>query len=870
MSSSTFVPPSPLLRRAARPAFRSPRVALQANLNQQQPEHLARLLLMKKNVVERLHTLQSSSSPSDSETSPQSSSKESHGHNESSPPPSPSSSPSLSSTPFQTSPSQIATPSTALSQRNPVVIIRHDVHLPWKSKRYIPLIQPPIETHLPHINIFIEGGGKPPVQVTPTNQFISSLTPISSPFVDLILSGLNEKQRDAVIADTSRACLVLAGPGSGKTRVLTHRIAYLVKACRAPPSSILAVTFTNKAAAEMKDRVETLLNEHSEHEDDVTKSHLTIGTFHWVCARFLRMHGDHIGISNDFDICDTQDARSLISRILNASRGDGETVDSGQVSMSSALISKLKNGKEEELRQRMPRFIDKLIRLRDEYTKQLRSMNMLDFDDLLVETHRMLRECPDICSLLQNRFQHVLVDEWQDTNNVQFDIVSLLTAQRRNLFVVGDVDQSIYKFRGADSGNMQRYTKIFKDAKQIMLIQNYRSTRSIISAAQEVIEQDRNRPKKDMITDNQTGEKVTVVSVPDGRMEAQLIVSSILSMKRNNDISSFSDCAIMYRTNAQSRLLEEACVQSRIPYLLQSGTRFFERKEIKDVLAYLKVLHNPSDDNAILRIINIPPRGIGKVTVDRIALFAQTVGKSVYQTIIDMMTDPSIASEASIRPSDLKRVLSFHELIRQLATETNRIQSVPSTEINNSNVGIILSTIISMIEYEDYLQIAKAGDKENKIRDRVDNVDELVRGASKFNDVSSFLERVTLMTDAGVKKDGEEEKDTGDGAIWLTTLHGSKGLEFPAVFIAGAEDGIIPFLRDGTVESVEEERRLLYVGMTRAKRFLTITWRSHRISRRGEDTVTKKLRMSRFLTKVSGLKTREIQRGLKKIMKNGR
>lgn len=680
-----------------------------------------------------------------------------------------------------------------------------------------------------------------------------------------ILSGLNEQQREAVVADVNRACLVLAGPGSGKTRVLTHRIAYLIKAKGVSPSSVLAVTFTNKAASEMRERVESILHEHHMEQDYGFNSKLTIGTFHWVCTRFLRSYGEHMGLSTDFDICDSQDARNIISRILSASASSesetGKTVDAAQISMSVSLISKLKNDKEDELRKRMPRFMNRILNLRKAYDDKLRSMNMLDFDDLLVQTRRMLNECPNIRQLLQNRYQYVLVDEWQDTNNVQFDIVSLLTQMRKNLFVVGDVDQSIYKFRGADSGNIFRYSQMFNNTKQIMLVQNYRSTGNIISAAKAVIDQDKNRPKKDMVTTNKVGEKVNIISCSDGRLEAQSVVSSIVKLKKANKILSFSDCAIMYRTNSQSRLLEEVCVQSDIPYLLQSGTRFFERKEVKDIIAYLKIVHNPSDDNAVLRVINVPTRGIGKRTVDRIESYAQLSGKPMYQTIVDMIDDESMAAEAGIRPSELQKVSSFNRLVEHMADEISQVQS--ATNQQDRHVGNVLTSIIRATDYEEYLRSSGENEKDNKAQDRLDNIEELVRSGTKHEEVKMFLERVTLMTEAGNKND--ERQDRGDGAIWLTTLHGSKGLEFDAVFISGAEDGIIPLMRDGSVEDIEEERRLLYVGMTRAKKYLTISWRSQRYSK--ESKVTKKLNMSRFLSKVSGLETKDIQRNFKKFVK---
>lgn len=756
-----------------------------------------------------------------------------------------------------------------------LTILRHNVRLPWKGYRQASEDTEPTEVPIPHLRIFTEGMKIPQptfsddMRNPPRNSDprainrLEVLRPLPNGFgnmpdeaaAEAILGGLNERQREAVVADCGCACLVLAGPGSGKTRVLTHRIAYLIKAHRVPSWAILAVTFTNKAAAEMKLRVENLLTEHSgdDSEDAVAVPRLTVGTFHWIAARLLRMYGEHAGIPPDFDICDAQDARSVVARVLTTPTDP--TPDSSRVFMTAAMISKLKNDKESDLRARMPRLVDRLVELRRAYDKQLRSMNMLDFDDLLVEARRMLRECPDVLAQLQSRFQYVLVDEWQDTNNVQFDIVHLLSGNNRNLFVVGDVDQSIYKFRGADSGNIQRYTEMFDDAKQIVLSTNYRSTVSIIDAAQAVIEQNRNRPKKEMTTVNELGEKVHMISVTDGRIEAQLVTASILRMKGSKDISSFSDCAIMYRTNAQSRLLEEACVQNRIPYILQSGTRFFERKEIKDVLAYLKILNNSSDDNAVLRVINNPPRGIGKRTIERIEAYAQEDGVMLLAAIEKLVANQSIGDSFNIRPAELLRVRAFYELICRLRDLAEGREQLPS-DVPGTDIGALVSTIVKVTGYSDYLQSEKSGDEKNKIRDRLDNIAELVRGASRFKESSAFLERAALMSDANARKD-----EDGDGAVWLTTLHGSKGLEFKAVFITGAEDGIIPMMRDGQIEDIEEERRLLYVGMTRAKRFLTVTWRtkqSKKTTPRGDAGGNAIMKLSRFLRNLSGVVVREI------------
>lgn len=673
-----------------------------------------------------------------------------------------------------------------------------------------------------------------------------------------ILTGLNNEQEKAVIADPSNACLVLAGPGSGKTRVLTHRIAFLIHAHKVPPAAILSVTFTNKAAGEMKSRVAKLLKEFgsdSAAESDTIYDRLTVGTFHWVCARLLRIHGSHIGISNNFQICDTEDARVVLSRAMKKA-SNGDAPESRIVSILLSLISKLKNDKGDELESRLTRarFKD-VMSWRELYDKDLRAMNMLDFDDLLVETRRLLQECPDVRAQLQDRYRYVLVDEWQDTNNVQFDIVALLAGKMNNLFVVGDVDQSIYKFRGADSGNIERYMNFYENANRVILSMNYRSTMNIIKAAKEVIDQNRNRPEKDTVTVNVDGDRVKLFGVQGEWDEAQLVIKSIEKLVKSAQVESLSKCAVMYRTNAQSRLLEEACLLENVPYVLQSGIRFFERKEIKDLLSYLKVLYNPDDDSALLRVLNVPPRGIGKRTMELVETYADRKGLSLMNAVDDLMADDgsntAVREELNIRDATLKRVRAFYDVISELRLKTNAIlQSSEEPDSNEArHMGDVFVAIVDHINYFAYLSSEESTESQAKSLDRVANVKELIRAASRFIDPSSFLQRAALMS-------GPMSDDSGNnsGAVWLSTLHGSKGLEFDAVYITGLEDGIVPLLRDGTIEDIEEERRLLYVGMTRAKRFLTMTWKRSRSSgRRGGKSDATPTKLSRFLADVNGV-----------------
>lgn len=673
-----------------------------------------------------------------------------------------------------------------------------------------------------------------------------------------ILSGLNNEQREAVVADPSKACLVLAGPGSGKTRVLTHRIAFLIHAHKVPPASILSVTFTNKAAGEMKSRVSRLLKEFESDtptDSDTIYDRLSVGTFHWVCARLLRTYGSHVEIPNDFQICDTDDSRVVLSRTMKKESSNGNAPESRIVNILLSLISKLKNDKSRELKERLTnsRFKE-VVSWRGLYDKDLRAMNMLDFDDLLVETRRLLQECPDVREQLQDRYRYVLVDEWQDTNTVQFDIVALLAGKMNNLFVVGDVDQSIYKFRGADSGNIQRYMESYNHANNVVLSINYRSTVNIINAAKEVIDQNSNRPEKNTVTINVEGEKVKLLGVQSEWEEAQFVMNSIKKLVRNSQVESLSKCAVMYRTNAQSRLLEEACLLGNIPYVLQSGIRFFERREVKDLLSYLKVLHNPEDDSALIRILNVPPRGIGKRTLELIEMYADRKGISLMHAIDEMMADDAsndaVIEELNIREATLKRVKAFHNVISELRHEAKNIleSSAEPQQSEPGHVGDVFLAIVESTNYFTFLSSEDSAENHAKSLDRVANVKELVRAASRFNELPAFLQRAALMS-------GPLSEDVGQnsGAVWLSTLHGSKGLEFDAVYITGLEDGIVPLLRDGTIEDIEEERRLLYVGMTRAKRFLTMTWRRNRSSGKKSASDSIPTKLSRFLIDINSV-----------------
>lgn len=668
-----------------------------------------------------------------------------------------------------------------------------------------------------------------------------------------ILDGLNEHQTQAVLVDPKKACLVLAGPGSGKTRVLTHRVAYLVKKYNVSPYQILAVTFTNKAAEEMKKRVSELLR--IKFAPDWAQDggpRLAMGTFHSISARILRKHGAEIGISPDFVICDTSDSRQVVSRLLK--RAQGSAPDSASVSEASSAISKLKNDRDDELRKFWPRPVyQRAAELRALYDQELRSMNHLDFDDLLLETRKLLQSSPSVCDILQDTYEYVLVDEWQDTNHVQFDLVSLLSGRKQNLFVVGDADQSIYKFRGADSGNLERFTETFPNAMKIALEQNYRSSGCIVAAAQSVIEGNTTRPTKKMTTSNEFGSKITLRETFDDRQEAQFVVSTLNRLLRESSLRSYSDVAILYRTNAQSRLIEEACIQSDIPYRLLSGTKFYDRQEIRDLVAYLRVLSNPADDSAFRRIVNTPPRGIGKKTQDELEKFCESRRLSLVQgldVLIKSYADGDISSgDVGLGKAGILKLADFQAKLNGLRLKSVRFLSDEDTSTTTESVDTLLTAVIENVGYKEYLEKRedRASGVSEKTMERLGNIEELTRAASRHTNLHRYLEGVTLMVDTMQKRDQGGEGTANDAAVSLMTLHGGKGLEFGAVFIIGVEDSVIPISRGGK-EDIEEERRLFYVGMTRAKKHLYITWRMKKLVLQGGKAYTRESAgPSRFL-----------------------
>lgn len=739
------------------------------------------------------------------------------------------------------------------------IIPRGPGQLPWIASKRRPSQNVPVSYHAPLISLFYSpqyprtDGLLPKAHL----QFLQAIpdaeqrhtAEISQNHID-ILAGLNDGQRKAVLSSTDRACLVLAGPGSGKTRVLTHRVAYLVKYHKISPYKILAVTFTNKAAEEMKKRVVNLLLGDHPDEDQASNlmSKLPVGTFHSLSARFLRQFGHEIDIPSDFGICDSQDCKSLLKRVLDIPGGAKGNAEVRKVLRSISLLKNDVNGAYKDRFRSMQSLYGKLEEQRQAYDQALRRMKLLDFDDLLVEMRRLLLSSPDALSNLQERFDQVLVDEWQDTNAVQFDIVSMLAGGKQNLFVVGDSDQSIYKFRGADSGNEQRFLNVFPKASSVSLGTNYRSTQRIVQAAQHVIEQSRSRFKKSMVSINGFGKPINLCETLDNKREANFVVRTLHNLVRSGEISSFSEVALLYRMNAQSRSLEEACINAGVPYYIRSGVRFYERKEIKDLVAYVSLIVRPEDDIAFLRTVNTPPRGIGSRTIEALEAFAkarQVPLATAAQEIVEHQT--ANGESTDIRKGAVAKLANFCDLLAKLRTRAERVfgrDNVSNVEKDSNNLSNLFQYIVEKIGYIRYLEDHSEEEKKIAENSRIDNVRELISSSAKYNTVQSFLETVSLLTET----DRDLAASRG-GAVSLMTLHGGKGLEFDAVFITGAEDGVIPLVRSsGNDADIEEERRLLYVGMTRARKVLYITWRSVKFGSAGGKTFSMNTKgASRFL-----------------------
>ncbi len=623
--------------------------------------------------------------------------------------------------------------------------------------------------------------------------------------METILKDLNEEQRNAVTAPIGPV-LVLAGPGSGKTRVLTHRIAYLIRAYNVAPHHILAVTFTNKAAREMRARTEALLE---------GRLHgATIGTFHSVCARILRQDGVRVGVERGFVIYDSGDQRNIIRTVLHQLNLDEKLYPPRRV---QAAISRAKNELLTPETFPVRTYRDEVYqRVYEAYQNVLRTNQGLDFDDLLMLTVLLLRRYPDVRELYQRRWRHVLVDEFQDTNTAQYELVRLLTGPEKSIFVVGDEDQSIYGFRGADYRNVLRFREDFPNAQVILLEENYRSTSVILQVANAVISQNVHRTPKRLRTRRAGGPKVVLFEAYDEVEEAQFVVDEIAALTSQEGFAP-GDIAVMYRTNAQSRALEEAFVARNMPYKLIGATRFYERKEIKDVLAYMRIVHNPDDAFSLDRILNVPPRRIGKRTAAALFTTAHQENTSPYRVLERLAEGERFPL---IKPSSAASLLTFYHLWRSWREAQAHM-----------GVGELMRLILDDVNYWEYLD-----DGTEQGQSRVENVQELLSVAQTYDDMGPeglvlFLEEISLLSDA-------DELTDDRGAPVLMTLHTAKGLEFPVVFITGLEEGLLPHSRSlEDPESLEEERRLFYVGITRAKDRLYLVY-AFRRTRYGRDDMS--------------------------------
>ena len=616
-----------------------------------------------------------------------------------------------------------------------------------------------------------------------------------------ILEVLNPAQCQAAEA-IEGPVLVLAGPGSGKTRVLTRRIAYLVKVCGVEPYRIMAVTFTNKAAREMKARLGTLVGERLQR--------LTVGTFHAICARILRREAQHLGIESNFVIYDVDDQKRLIRDILRELDLDDKTYRPSSVHNA---ISRAKNELISPQAYNPPSYwYEAVSRVYGRYQESLMANGALDFDDLLMKTAELFRDNETVLQRYQRRYHFILVDEFQDTNHAQYTLLRLLAGKRGNLFVVGDEDQSIYRWRGADFRNVLRFREDYPDCKTFLLEQNYRSTQNILDVAHQVIALNRSRVPKRLWTENARGQKPIVFEAYDEHEEAQYVTGEIERLVSRGECR-LGDCAVMYRTNAQSRVLEDAFMRRGMPYKLVGATRFYQRREVKDVLAYLRLIHNPLDTVSLERIINVPPRGVGRKTMTAISNWAAQKGIPVYTALQLLKEDedgrrddetPSLPPASPFDTRSRRVLLAFLTLMDDLIA-VRKTHSLPE----------LLDLVLEKGGFARYI---RNGTDEGE--ERWSNVMELLSVAQEYASLPPESALTVFLEDASLVSEVDNLDEETDAAT-LLTLHTAKGLEFYAVFIVGMEEGIFPHSRSfGEAEEMEEERRLCYVGITRAERKL--------------------------------------------------
>ena len=610
-----------------------------------------------------------------------------------------------------------------------------------------------------------------------------------------LLDALNEPQRQAVMA-TDGPLLILAGAGSGKTRVLTHRTAYLIEECGVNPYNIMAITFTNKAAGEMRERIDQMVGYGSES--------IWVCTFHSTCVRILRRYIDRLGFGTNFTIYDSDDQKTLMKDICKRLEIDTKMYKEKMfLSAISSAKDELIDPIEFETRAAGDYVKRKQAQVYREYQQALKQNNALDFDDLIMKTVELFKLDKEVLASYQDRFRYIMVDEYQDTNTAQFELIRLLALKYQNLCVVGDDDQSIYKFRGANIYNILNFEHHFPDATVIKLEQNYRSTQNILDAANAVIANNQGRKEKRLWTDNGAGDKITFEQLDTAAEEADFVARDIARRVRKGEYQ-YKDCAILYRTNAQSRLFEERFITANIPYKIFGGVNFYARKEVKDLLAYLKTIDNGQDDLAVRRIINIPKRGIGAASINKVALYAQEQEISFYDALCVAEQVPGLGKAAAkIRP--------FVLFIQSMKAKAKLL-----------SVSDLLQEVIETTGYVRELEAEGTDEAEA----RIENIDELISKAVDYAEgeeaptLNGFLENVALVADI-------DSFDENSDYVVLMTLHSAKGLEFPNVYLAGLEDGLFPsymsITSDNSQAEIEEERRLAYVGITRAKKNLTIT-----------------------------------------------
>lgn len=610
-----------------------------------------------------------------------------------------------------------------------------------------------------------------------------------------LLDALNEPQRQAVMA-TDGPLLILAGAGSGKTRVLTHRTAYLIEECGVNPYNIMAITFTNKAAGEMRERIDQMVGYGSES--------IWVCTFHSTCVRILRRYIDRLGFGTNFTIYDSDDQKTLMKDICKRLEIDTKMYKEKMfLSAISSAKDELIDPIEFETRAAGDYVKRKQAQVYREYQQALKQNNALDFDDLIMKTVELFKLDKEVLASYQDRFRYIMVDEYQDTNTAQFELIRLLALKYQNLCVVGDDDQSIYKFRGANIYNILNFEHHFPDATVIKLEQNYRSTQNILDAANAVIANNQGRKEKRLWTDNGAGDRITFEQLDTAAEEADFVARDIARRVRKGEYQ-YKDCAILYRTNAQSRLFEERFITANIPYKIFGGVNFYARKEVKDLLAYLKTIDNGQDDLAVRRIINIPKRGIGAASINKVALYAQEQEISFYDALCVAEQVPGLGKAAA-------KIQPFVLFIQSMKAKAKLL-----------SVADLLQEVIETTGYVRELEAEGTDEAEA----RIENIDELISKAVDYAEgeeapsLNGFLENVALVADI-------DSFDENSDYVVLMTLHSAKGLEFPNVYLAGLEDGLFPsymsITSDNSQTEIEEERRLAYVGITRAKKNLTIT-----------------------------------------------